>query len=241
MRLLGFSGSLRRASTNTAVLEGLPRLAPGGVEIVICRYIGALPHFNPDDDGETPPPSVISLRKLAGASGGLIIAAPEFAHGVPGALKNVLDWLVASLEPSDKPVAPVNAAPRARHAQAALREILITVTARLSAEAFILPPLTGQDAGADRIVANPALAQARRAGLGRFTEAIRGDAAWPGALYNAKQAIYGRPARQRKPNAAPRHQNAQQPQVGGQSRTVERAIQARDRLLRARDVASPRT
>ncbi len=172
MQLLAFSGSLRRASTNTAVLEALGRLAPVGVEIAIYREIGALPHFNPDDDGDAPPPAVVSLRKLVGSSRGLIIAAPEYAHGVPGALKNALDWLVASLEFPDKPVALINAAPRARHAQEALREILTTMSARLIAEAFVLPPLTGQNSDADRIVANPALAQALRAGLDRF---IRSD------------------------------------------------------------------
>jgi NAD(P)H-dependent FMN reductase len=55
MQLLAISGSLRSASTNTAVLEALSRLAPVGVEIVIYREMGALPHFNPDDDGDTPP------------------------------------------------------------------------------------------------------------------------------------------------------------------------------------------
>ncbi len=177
MQLLAFSGSLRRASTNTAVLEALGRLAPVGVEIVIYREISALPHFNPDDDGDTPPPAVISLRKLVGSSRGLLIAAPEYAHGVPGALKNALDWLVASLEFPDKPVALINAAPRARHAQEALREILTTMSARLISEAFAPAPLTGENGDADRIVANPELAQALRAGLDRFTEAIRGDAA----------------------------------------------------------------
>jgi len=175
MRLLALSGSLRRASTNTAVLEALARLAPADVEIVIYREMGALPHFNPDDDGDAPPPSVISLRRSVGASDGLLIAAPEYAHGAPGALKNALDWLVASLEFPDKPVALINTAPRARHAQEALREVLTTMSARLMSDAFDPVPLTGQDGDDDRIVANPALAQALRAGLDRFTEAIRGD------------------------------------------------------------------
>jgi chromate reductase, NAD(P)H dehydrogenase (quinone) len=95
---LAISGCLRRASTNTAALEALSRLAPAGVEVTLYRQIGALPHFNPDDDGETPPRAVVSLRELVGSSDGLLIAAPEYAHGVPGALKNALDWLVASLE-----------------------------------------------------------------------------------------------------------------------------------------------
>ncbi|MGA2795124.1 MAG: NADPH-dependent FMN reductase [Roseiarcus sp.] len=95
---LAISGCLRRASTNTAALEALSRLAPAGVAVMLYRDIGALPHFNPDNDGETPPQAVLSLRKLVGSSKGLLIAAPEYAHGVPGALKNALDWLVASLE-----------------------------------------------------------------------------------------------------------------------------------------------
>jgi NAD(P)H-dependent FMN reductase len=93
---LAISGSLRAASTNTAALEALARLAPADVEIALYRSLAALPHFNPDDDEETPPPAVVSLRALVGASAGLIVAMPEYAHGVTGVLKNALDWLVAS-------------------------------------------------------------------------------------------------------------------------------------------------
>lgn len=77
MRLLALSGSLRRASTNTAALEALRRLAPAGVEIALYRDLAALPHFNPDDDGETPPQVVVALRRLVGSSDGLLIAAPN--------------------------------------------------------------------------------------------------------------------------------------------------------------------
>jgi NAD(P)H-dependent FMN reductase len=177
MRILSLSGSLRRASTNTAVLEALARLAPADVEIVIYRELAALPHFNPDDDGDAPPQAVVALRNLVGASDGLLIAAPEYAHGLPGALKNALDWLVASVEFPGKPVALLNTAPRASHAQAALREILTTMSARLNCEAFASLPLTGRQIDAAGIVADPALAGLLRAGLARFSEAVRGDEA----------------------------------------------------------------
>ena len=176
MRLLALSGSLRAASTNTAALQALSRLAPAGVEVVLYRDLAALPPFNPDDDGETPPRGVVSLRALVGFSDGLLIAAPEYAHGVPGALKNALDWLVASVEFPAKPVALINTAPRASHAQSALNEILATMSARLVRQAFIVLPLTGRDVDAKRIAADPVLAQPLRAGLDCFIEAIRRDA-----------------------------------------------------------------
>lgn len=152
-------------------------LAPADVEIVIYRDLAALPHFNPDDDGDAPPQIVLALRNLVGASDALLIAAPEYAHGVPGALKNALDWLVASLEFPGKPIALLNTAPRASHAQAALREILTTMSARLICEAFAPLPLTGRQTDAARIAADPSLAGPLRAGLPRLIEAIRGDEA----------------------------------------------------------------
>jgi len=133
MRLLAISGSLRRASSNTAALEALARLAPEGVKVLIYRDLAKLPPFNPDDDGEDrpKPEPVETLRTLVGASDALVIAAREYAHGVPGALKNALDWLVASETFAGKPVMLINASPRAFHAQASLCEILATMAARL--------------------------------------------------------------------------------------------------------------
>ena len=177
MRLLALSGSLRAASTNTATLEALSRLAPAGVEILLYRELGALPLFNPDDDEDAPPEAVAALRALVGSAAGLIIAAPEYAHGVPGALKNALDWLVASDAFPGKPVALINTAPRSFHAQSALRETLATMSARLIADAFVALPLTGKTAAAADIAANPRFAAALRAALDAFVEAIRGDAA----------------------------------------------------------------
>src|SRR5271155_5915280 len=123
MRLLAISGSLRRASTNTAALEALARLAPEGVKVLVYRDLAKLPPFNPDDDVEDRPKPgpVETLRILVGASDAIVIAAPEYAHGVPGALKNALDWLVASDAVPGQPIALINAAPRALHAQEALR------------------------------------------------------------------------------------------------------------------------
>ena len=90
LRLLAISGSLRRASTNTAVLEALADLAPDDVEVTIYRGLAELPAFNADDDEDDPPEQVRALRGLVASSQGIFIAAPEYAHGVPGALANTL-------------------------------------------------------------------------------------------------------------------------------------------------------
>ena len=120
-----------------------------------------LPPFNPDDDIEDrpKPEPVATLRALVGGSDALVIAAPEYAHGLPGALKNALDWLVASETFAGKPTALINTSPRAFHAQASLREILSTMAARLVPEAFASISLTGKAVTAVEILADPVCAR----------------------------------------------------------------------------------
>ena len=167
MRVLAISGSLRRASTNMAALEALARLAPEGVKALVYRDLAKLPPFNPDDDVEDKPKPepVETLRALVGASDAIVIAAPEYAHGVPGVLKNALDWLVASETFAGKPVVLINASPRAFHAQASLREILATMAARLVPEAFASLSLTGKSVTAEDVLADPANARRLRESL----------------------------------------------------------------------------
>ena len=126
MRVLAISGSLRKGSTNTAALEALARMAPEDVRVLVYQGLGKLPPFNPDDDADdkVKPEPVEELRAIVGASDAIVIAAPEYAHGVPGVLKNALDWLVASETFAGRKVVLINASPRAYHAQANLREIL---------------------------------------------------------------------------------------------------------------------
>lgn len=135
MRILGFSGSLRTASSNSATLRAMALLAPPFVDFVLYDGLASLPHFNPDLDraeaSRRLPCEVRALRKSIGQSDGVVIASPEYAHGVPGSLKNALDWLVGSVEFPGKPVAVINTSPRAIHADAQLREILITMSAKL--------------------------------------------------------------------------------------------------------------
>jgi NAD(P)H-dependent FMN reductase len=132
-------------------------LAPPEVQVVLYSGLSELPHFNPDIDTETPPPAIQNFRAELQSSDAVLISTPEYAHGVPGALKNGLDWLVRSGELYEKPVALVNISPRSTHAQASLAETLATLTARLVPEAYVTITLPGKNLEASAIRNDPEL------------------------------------------------------------------------------------
>jgi chromate reductase, NAD(P)H dehydrogenase (quinone) len=172
MKILAISGSLRAGSGNTAVLRAAARLAPAGVEIALYDGIAGLPFFNPDLDGDRLPAAVAAFRASIGEADGILISSPEYARGVAGVMKNALDWLVASFEFPDKPVALINTSPRATDALAALRLTLETMSAKLVGEASITLPLLGAANDEASIVAAPELAEPLRGTIARFAAAI---------------------------------------------------------------------
>ena len=173
LRVLCLSGSLRRRSGNTALLHAAARLAPAGLRLAVYDGLASLPLFNPDDEMEALPASAAALRQRVGESDALLIACPEYAHGVPGPFKNLLDWLVGSLEFPGKPVALWNASARdSHHAQDALREILRTMSARLLEEASVTIPLPGAGCGQDDVLADPARASHVRDALGALARGL---------------------------------------------------------------------
>jgi chromate reductase len=132
--VLALSGSLREKSSNTAVLRAAIQLAPPAMSISLCPEIACLPLFNPDLEGREPD-IVVEYKKRLRAAQAFLIASPEYAHGVSGALKNALDWVVGSGEMVGKPVALLNLVPRAFHAVDALTETLTVMGARVIPEA----------------------------------------------------------------------------------------------------------
>jgi NAD(P)H-dependent FMN reductase len=154
MKILALSGSLRAASINSAVLRTVRHLAPAAIEVRLFSELGDLPLYNPDLEN-APPAVAQQLRNEVAAVDGLLIASPEYAHGVTGTIKNALDWLVAFEGFVDKPVAVLNATPRAHHADAALRETLITMSATLIEAASITLPLPSANIGEAELLAMP--------------------------------------------------------------------------------------
>jgi NAD(P)H-dependent FMN reductase len=175
IRLLAISGSLRAASSNTTLLRAAASLAPDGVVIELYDGLGDLPHFNPDLE-DAPIPAVLDFRARLREADGLLISSPEYAHGVPGVMKNALDWVVGSGELVYKPVALLNASPRSTHAQASLTETLTVMTAAVIEEASVDVPLAGRKLDAGGIAADSTLSERLRAALDAMVLAIKARA-----------------------------------------------------------------
>jgi len=168
--LLALSGSLRANSYNTLAISALRLIAPTNIRIEIGR-IDQLPLFNPDREGE-PIASLIELKMALSKADGIIIATPEYAHGISGPMKNALDWLVSGAEFPNKPIMLVNTSPRARHAQAALREVLVTMSGCIIEDAYINLPLLGSNLDCQGILAQPQLVAEMHRGLSEFYKQI---------------------------------------------------------------------
>ena len=106
LHVLMISGSLRRGSTNTAVLLTASLLAPRGSRDHALRRHGRPPHFNPDDDREGEPvdAGVADLGEQVATADALLICTPEYAGALPGALKNLLEWTVGDGSTCRKPI-----------------------------------------------------------------------------------------------------------------------------------------
>src|SRR5690349_8990 len=91
LRVLGFAGSLRQGSYNRGLLRAAQRLAPDGMTIQIFD-LAPLPLYNADFDTEGAPEPVVAFRAAIQESDALLIATSEYNHGVPGVLKNAIDW-----------------------------------------------------------------------------------------------------------------------------------------------------
>jgi NAD(P)H-dependent FMN reductase len=160
IRLLAISGSLRARSTNTEALRALALLAPPPVTVELYESLATLPAFNPDldEEGMTAPAPVQDLRNQLANADAIVICSPEYAHGVPGSLKNALDWLVSVPDMVYKPVALVNTSPRSNHAQTSLAETLRTMSMHLVGEAPYVVPLVVRGLTSATIAADPRLA-----------------------------------------------------------------------------------
>ena len=175
LRIVAVCGSLRAASKNRAVLEAARLLAPSGVEIALDWSLSTLPHYNPDLDaldGSSLPRAAAAWRTTVASANGMLISSPEYAHGVPGVLKNALDWLVSSTDFPGMPVALLGASAMSVIAPAQLREILVTMNARFVSEASVTIPVSGAGADGAAIAADPELSVMLRGALAAFVRVI---------------------------------------------------------------------
>jgi NAD(P)H-dependent FMN reductase len=117
VKILAISGSLRADSSNNAVISAAKEMEHGQFEISVYKGLGSLPPF---DDSKTPSPSVADLRQQIARADAVLVCSPEYAFGVPGILKNAIDWTVSSGEFVNKPVGIITAATSGDKAHASL-------------------------------------------------------------------------------------------------------------------------
>lgn len=161
-KILLICGSSRAGSVNAAVLKTAQHIAPPGVLTQNFAGMTDLPHFNPDDDAPPLNTHVTGLRDAIKQSHGVLFCTPEYAGGLPGSFKNLLDWTVGGTEMSMKAVAWINAASPAspaggEDAHASLRKVLGYVGAFVVEPACLRLPLTRQQIGPDGLVHEPAI------------------------------------------------------------------------------------
>ena len=170
-------GSLRTKSTTTAVLRTLQAMAPDGAAVTFYDALASLPHFNPDEETDKLPAPVDGLRRAIRGADAILFSVPEYAGGLPGSFKNLLDWTIGDDQPGsiyDKPVAWINASPRgAVNAHDSLRKVLAYAHARIIESACADIPVTDAMIGDDYLVADDSVRALIGQALGRLLAAAR--------------------------------------------------------------------
>jgi chromate reductase len=128
-QVLAISGSTRMNSTNGQYIEAFRKIAMDLMDVSLYKDIAELPAFNPDLDNENVPSVVTDFRTRIRNADGVLICTPEYAMGIPGSLKNVIDWTVSSCEFSGKPVALITASTSGEKAHKALIDVLNVIEA----------------------------------------------------------------------------------------------------------------
>ncbi len=137
-KTLALCGSTRKNSTNLNLIKAVADLAEDKFEIILFENLSTIPHFNPDLDNDNPPQAVIDFRKQLKEAHGILICTPEYAMGVPGTLKNAIDWTVSSMEFSKKPTVLITASSMGEKGHASLLETLKVIEADITDETQLL-------------------------------------------------------------------------------------------------------
>jgi chromate reductase len=128
--VVGIAGSLRRGSYNRGMIRAAAESPPPGVRIEV-HHLADIPLYNQDVEDAGVPPAVAAFKRAIGAADALLVATPEYNHGIPGVLKNAVDWASRPRATSvlrDLPVAVLGASTgrgATARAQAQLRDAFV--------------------------------------------------------------------------------------------------------------------
>lgn len=136
--ILVISGSTRQKSVNQQLIDNIITLFSGKLNFILYKQLADLPHFNVDLDTSDPPALIKELRQALRDASGVLICTPEYAMGVPGSLKNLLDWTVSSSDFSHKPVAVITASTSGVKAHESLLDTLRVIESRIEEDATLL-------------------------------------------------------------------------------------------------------
>ncbi|HVU98044.1 MAG TPA: NADPH-dependent FMN reductase [Puia sp.] len=158
--ILAIPGSTRSHSTNHGLIRAIATLVSDRLTIETYDGIGRLPHFDPGLTDAGTPPEVLAFRGMLSAADGVLICTPEYAHGVPGSLKNAIDWTVGSGEFSQKPTVLITASTDGRFGHAALLETLRVIEARNIGQLNLLIPFVRTKVSGDGKITDSATLEA---------------------------------------------------------------------------------
>lgn len=136
--ILAINGSTRADSSNLNLMNAIAEISTDYFNITILKGLDQLPQFNPDLDNDTPPEAIAEYRKAIRLADGVLICTPEYAMGVPGTLKNAIDWTVLTMEFSKKPVALITASSLGEKAHESLLGTLRIIEANVTEETQLL-------------------------------------------------------------------------------------------------------
>lgn len=151
-KVAAICGSTRSSSTNLSLIKAIRDMAAEKYSITIFTGLADLPQFNPDVDHDDPPQAVAAFRRLLRAHDGILICTPEYAMGVPGSLKNAIDWTVSSMEFSKRPTALITASLQGNKAHASLLETLQMIEAETSDKTNLVISFAKTKIGTDNTI-----------------------------------------------------------------------------------------
>lgn len=170
MKILAVSGSLRTTSSNMTIIKAIQRSVPSSIDFLIYEGLAGIPPF--DDSMEAPEPVIAWRRQLAEADG-VLICSPEYAFGIPGQLKNAMDWTVGSGELVNKPLALITAATGGDKAHAAWLHIFTALSANIPEGGALLIPFVRSKLNAQGEVSDAVTWQAIQSVLDALIKSIR--------------------------------------------------------------------
>jgi len=155
LKILAISGSTRKNSSNLNLIKAITDLASDKFVITIFEGLEDIPQFNPDLDNENVLEKVADFRKQLREADGILICTPEYAIGVPGTLKNAVDWTVSSMEFSKKPVALITASTAGFIAHKSLLGTLLIIEAKITEDTQLLITSIKTKVNAENKITNP--------------------------------------------------------------------------------------